>query len=71
MATQGNDVIVSWQTFGGKTNALQAASDNPGNFTDISPPIIITGLGDATTNAADFGGATNAPSRFYRVRVVP
>ncbi len=71
VATQGNDVIVSWQTFGGKTNALQAASDNPGNFTDISPPIIITGLGDATTNAADFGGATNAPSRFYRVRVVP
>ena len=56
------------------TNALQATQGNPGyktNFVDISDPIIITGSGGATTNYSDLGGATNAPARFYRVRLVP
>jgi hypothetical protein len=38
---------------------------------DISAPIIIPGTGDATTNYVDSGGATNTPSRYYRVRLVP
>jgi hypothetical protein len=41
------------------------------NFTDISSPIIISGSGDATTNYVDSGGATNSPSRYYRIRLVP
>jgi hypothetical protein len=41
------------------------------NFADISSPIIIPGVGDVTTNYTDTGGATNQPSRYYRVRVVP
>jgi hypothetical protein len=32
---------------------------------------IIGGSGDTSTNYVDVGGATNAPSRFYRVRLVP
>jgi hypothetical protein len=41
------------------------------NFTDISGPVVITGSGDATTNYTDAGGATNGPSRYYRVRLMP
>ncbi len=66
---QGNDMVITWNTGGGKTNAVQAAELT--NFTDISAPIIIPGTGDATTNFADAGGATNAPTRYYRVRLVP
>jgi hypothetical protein len=73
---QGNDVVITWTTAGARTNAVQAtAGDGNGgyatNFTDISGLIVITGSGDAITNYTDVGGATNAPSQFYRVRLVP
>ena len=74
--SQGNDVLITWTTAGAHTNAVQATTgDGSGgystNFTDISNPIIISGSGDATTNYMDAGGATNSPSRYYRVRFVP
>jgi len=73
---QGSDVLITWTTAGAHTNAVQATlGDGNGsyatNFTDISDPVIITGSGDATTNYTDMGGATNGPSQFYRVRLVP
>jgi pectate lyase len=75
---QGDDVAITWTTAGGHTNAVQTASsdENGGytsNFVDVtSPPhIIVTGTGDATTNYVDIEGATNAASRFYRIRLVP
>jgi hypothetical protein len=72
---QGSDVVVTWKTAGGHTNAVQAAAGAAGsyatNFTDLSGPIVILGTGDVTTNYTDSGGATNVPSRFYRVRLVP
>jgi len=73
---QSNDVVITWTTAGGHTNAVQAAAgDGSGgyttNFTDLSGLIAIPGSGDATTNYVDSGGATNAPARYYRVRVVP
>ena len=74
---QSNDVVITWTTAGGRTNAVQATSGdgNSGystNFVDINKaPIILPGSGDATTNCVDVGGATNAPSRYYRVRLVP
>jgi len=73
---QGSDVVITWTTAGGHTNAVQATSgDGNGgyatNFTDISGPVIITGSGDATTNYLDTGGVTNGLSRYYRVRLVP
>jgi len=71
---QGNNLAITWTTAGGHTNALQATQGNPGyntNYVDISGPIMITGSGAATTNYTDLGGATNAPVRFYRVRLVP
>ncbi len=76
---QTTDVVITWTTAGGHTNAVQAtAGDANGgyttnNFEDITvwPHIIIDGSGDATTNYVDGGGATNSPSRYYRIRLVP
>jgi hypothetical protein len=73
---QTNDVSVTWATAGGRTNAVQAtAGDANGGymnaFVDISDPIEIVGSGDVTTNYVDVGGATNSPSRYYRIRLVP
>jgi fibronectin-binding autotransporter adhesin len=75
---QTNNVVITWTTAGGHTNAVQAtAGDATGgytnNFADIttSPHIIISGSGDVTTNYVDSGGATNAPSRYYRIRLAP
>ncbi|HUI08412.1 MAG TPA: T9SS C-terminal target domain-containing protein [Verrucomicrobiae bacterium] len=73
---QSNDVIITWTTAGGRTNAVQTTSGNGTggygtNFTDLGGPIIVSGIGDVTTNYVDGSGATNAPARYYRVRLVP
>ena len=73
---QGNDVAIGWATAGGRTNIVQAApgggnGNYTNNFVDLSAPVIIGGSGDATTNYTDIAGATNRPSRFYRIRFVP
>jgi hypothetical protein len=73
---KGNDIAITWTTAGVRTNAVQASiGDGNGgystNFNDISAPIIIPVSGDATTNYLDSGGATNNPSRYYRIRLVP
>jgi PKD repeat protein len=76
VTTQGSDVLVTWMTAGGYTNVVQATAGLPDgsystNFQDLSGLIIISGSGDAVTNYLDSGGATNAPSRYYRIRVQP
>jgi autotransporter-associated beta strand protein len=76
VAGQTDDVTVTWTTAGGKTNAVQATAGGPGgdytnDYTDISGLIILPGIGDATTNYLDVGGATNIPSRYYRIRLAP
>jgi len=76
ISREGNDMRISWQTTGGLTNMVQATSGGPGgtyntNFGDLPPQFIINGIGPATTNYLDVGGATNFPARYYRVRLVP
>ena len=77
-ARAGDNVAITWTTSGGHTNVVQVtAGDGNGNFAtndfaDIAgSTAIIPGSGDATNNYTDVGGATNAPSRFYRIRLVP
>jgi T5SS/PEP-CTERM-associated repeat protein len=70
VVSTGNDILVNWMTGIGRTNALQALT-NPeftNNFTDI---FTVTNAVGTTTNYLDIGAATNVPSRFYRVRLVP
>jgi len=67
----GSDMLVTWMMGSGKTNALQAmtgSSYNTNNYADI---FIVTNTVGPTTNYLDLGAATNAPNRYYRVRLVP
>jgi hypothetical protein len=67
----GNDIRVTWMTGAGKTNALQATSALSATYSNVSPSIVATGTGSIITNYLDAGGATNAPTRYYRVRLMP
>ncbi len=72
IVAQGADIRVTWQTAGGRTNAVQAVTgEYTTNFADISGPIIVAGSGDIITNHVDSGAATSGAPRFYRVRWVP
>jgi len=74
IAPQGPNVVITWKTAGVRTNVVQASSGGSyatNEFADISGPMIINVTGDTTTNYTDVGGATNVPSRFYRVRLGP
>ena len=73
---QTTDVTITWSTAGGRTNVVQGTSGAVDgryttNFTDLSTPMAIPGNGDVTTNYTDSGGATNVPSRYYRIHLVP
>jgi PKD repeat protein len=77
LSVQGGDVLVTWATGWSRTNVVQAAAGLPdgsysNDFGDISPWIILPpGSGLATTNFPDPSAATNAPARYYRIRLVP
>ncbi|HUK84216.1 MAG TPA: hypothetical protein VLZ12_16485, partial [Verrucomicrobiae bacterium] len=66
---QGNDIKITWNT-SGASNIVQfsAGAGSSGsysnNFVDLSSIIVTT----PTTNYVDVGGATNSPSRFYRIK---
>ena len=72
---QSSNVLVSWIAPEGSTNVVQATNGGAGggystNFLAVSPRIVLPGANPATgfsTNYLDIGGATNQPSRYYRV----
>jgi T5SS/PEP-CTERM-associated repeat protein len=71
-----NDVLLTWMMGPGATNALQAApGDVNGGFSTNAFADIFVVTNNSTagtvTNYLDVGGATNIPSRYYRVRLVP
>ena len=68
---QGSDLLITWLTAGGLTNAVESTSDPGGTYSNISGNIIIPGTGLTTTNYLDPGAATNTPANYYRVRLVP
>jgi hypothetical protein len=68
-------MVITWQAGGGRTNVVQVAGGQAdgsysNNFQDIASTIL-AGTGDVTTNYTDLGGATNVPSRYYRIRLGP
>ncbi|HVM59947.1 MAG TPA: glycosyl hydrolase family 28 protein [Verrucomicrobiae bacterium] len=78
VVNSGADVWVTWSTAGGHTNIVQVTGgDTNGGyvtngFADIpASQTILPGSSDTATNFVDSGGATNVPSRYYRVRLVP
>jgi PKD repeat protein len=74
IAKQGTNVVVTWMTGVGKTNALQVTTGGSGGsyatngFADL---VIITNTVGTVTNGTDVGGATSSATRYYRVRLVP
>jgi PKD repeat protein len=74
IVSTGDDVLINWMTGIGRTNALQATAGtgaggyNTNNFAGI---FTVTNTTGPLTNYLDVGAATNIPSRFYRVRLVP
>ncbi len=76
IVAQGDDVLLNWVMPQGWTGVVQAANGDvdggySNSFGDINPPIFVPGTGLVTTNYLDMGAATNSPSRYYRVRLVP
>jgi PKD repeat protein len=71
---QGANVVVTWMTGVGKTNALQVSSGDAhggyatNGFADL---VIITNTVGTVTNGTDVGGAASSATRYYRVRLVP
>jgi len=69
-----NDIRITWTMGPGKTNALQSTagaadgSYQTNSFTDL---FTVTNTIGNVTNYLDAGGATNKPSRYFRVRLVP
>jgi hypothetical protein len=75
---QGTNAVITWTTAGGHTNAVQVTGGdanggyNTNSFADLpASRTVLPGSGDTSTNYVDAGGATNAPSRYYRIRLVP
>jgi len=71
---QPGNVLLTWSTVGGKsyfvqTNAPLAGGAFTNNFGDYSPLISVAGTGESTTNYTVSGGTSNAPARYYRIRL--
>ena len=74
IARENNNIRVTWNTFAGTTNALQAttgAANGSYAANGFANIFSVTNAAGSVTNYLDSGGATNSPSRFYRVRLVP
>ncbi len=76
VAAQSNNVLLTWTTTGGSINVVQASNgDASGNYSNnyfnLSPLLVIPGSGATNASYVDVGGATNFPSRYYRVAVAP
>jgi hypothetical protein len=48
-----------------------ANSSYSNNYADLSSQLLLPGVGQVTTNYLEVGAATNAPSRYYLIRLVP
>jgi hypothetical protein len=72
---EDDDVFLTWTAVGGKRYALQTTTGDSGGFTndfaDLDMAFPAPGTGETTVSVLHLGGATNAPARFYRVRLVP
>jgi hypothetical protein len=67
------NILVTWQTGPGRTNALERTAGAAGSFATNAFTAIftVTNTVSTATNYLDVGAATNAPAFYYRVRLVP
>jgi hypothetical protein len=71
----GQNVLLTWETFGSSTNIIQTVSPVfGGNYSTNCinlGSVWVPGAGSTITNWIDNGGATNFPSRYYRIDFQP
>jgi hypothetical protein len=66
-----NNITVTWTTAAAGTNFVQAGDGDANgmydtnNYQNIGQPFTV--LAGMTNSYTDIGGATNTPSRFYRI----
>ena len=65
-----NDLQISWETAGGRSDVLQAAPSLTETFSNVSSVLDIPGVGVVTTNVVEVGSATGS-NRFYRIQYAP
>jgi len=69
-----DDMLLTWTAVGGKRYVLQTTTGFTGSlsndFVDLNPAVVATGTGETEVTVLHLGGATNAPARFYRVRLL-
>lgn len=66
----GDDLRISWNAAGTRTNVLQmAATPRGADFSDLSGAIVVPGPGDATPHYIWPNAATNAGPWYFRVRL--
>jgi hypothetical protein len=68
LALSNGSVQIHWQTTGGTTNFVEAATTLAGPFSIISPAIVIPGAGITKTNFEDGGPTLQTSQRFYRIQ---
>ncbi len=68
---ESNSVRLTWSAVGGKSYRVQTNGSVTDPFVDLNPLITVPGTGESTTNLVDASAVTNAPARFYRVRLGP
>jgi hypothetical protein len=70
---EANNIRITWMTGIGRTNALQRTAGVGGSFAtnNFATIFTITNTTSTVTNHLDSGAATNGPSLYYRVRLVP
>ncbi len=73
VARQDNtNILVTWMTGIGKTNALEKVAGGGGNYiNNFDTLFVVTNTVGTTTNYLDVGTVGNSNARYYRVRLVP
>ncbi len=73
IVNNGTDMLITWTMGSGRTNALQFTSGGSGGYATngFADLFIVTNTVGTVTNYLDIGVATNMPTRYYRVRLVP
>lgn len=71
ITVEGDDVRITWETTGGRTDVLQSAPAVAGGYSNVGSPIVIPGSVVVTTNRVEVGGATGSSLRSYRLELIP
>jgi len=67
---EGNDLVIRWETAGGRNEAVQSVTVLTNLFIDVDAPVSIPGVGLVTQEVVHAGAAAE-PVQFYRIRSEP